>query len=433
MKYIADLHIHSKYARACSKSLVPENLAYWAQIKGVDILGTGDFTHPAWFKELKEKLQPAETGLFTVKTGLEPSEKNAFPITSADYTKTRFLLQTELSCIYKKGNATRRLHMLIFAPSFEAVEKINSALIKRGCNLASDGRAIIGMDAKELTKIALESDERCMIVPAHAWTPWFAVFGSKSGFDSLQECFDELTPYIYAIETGLSSDPTMNHQVSALDNITLLSNSDAHSCSNLAREANVFDLPELTYDAVCNAIKENDAKKFLYTIEFYPEEGMYHIDGHRDCHFSCEPDESKRLKNMCPVCHKPLTIGVLNRVQQLADREYGFLPKHVPAHKSIVGLDDILAEALQVKGRKSKKVLGEYKKLIETVGNELHILLDADLNKLKGNIDPNILEGLSRNREGKLFIEPGFDGQYGKVKVFQESELLGAKQKVLFV
>ncbi len=420
MKTIVDLHIHSRFARACSKSLNPENLAYWAQIKGVDVLGTGDFTHPAWLAELRERLEPAESGLFLLRKGFEPSERTVFPIENIDIYKTRFVLQSEVSCIYRKNDKTRRVHLLILAPSFEAVEKINSALTLRGCNIKADGRPILGMDAKEIVKIVLDADPSCMVIPAHAWTPWFAVFGSKSGFDSLQECFDEMTPHIYAIETGLSSDTLMNHQVASLDHITLLSNSDAHSAPNIAREANVMELANVSYGAICDVIKTR--KNFLYTVEFFPEEGMYHIDGHRLCKFSCEPSETFKRKGICPVCKKELTIGVLNRVNSLASRKYGFVPSGAVACRRLVGLDDIICSALGVKGKKSKAVLSEYQNLIQNFGSELNILLESNLNEMNGQCEPRIIEGISRVRDGRVSISPGFDGQYGKVSVFSESE-----------
>jgi len=269
-----------------------DNLDRWAVIKGIKVMGTGDFTHPKWFGEIKEKLEPAEAGLFKLRGADSP---------------TRFLLTSEISCIYKKGGKVRKVHIIIFAPSIEAVDKINTQLNKIG-NLHSDGRPILGLDAKELTKIVLDADKNCLVVPAHAWTPWFAVFGSKSGFDSLEDCFDEYTKYIYAIETGLSSDPAMNWRLSQLDNVTLISNSDSHSPQKIGREANVFDA-ELSYGGIADAIKTKDKNKFLYTIEFFPEEGKYHFDGHKDCNLSLSPKESKKYNNICPKCKKPLIIG----------------------------------------------------------------------------------------------------------------------------
>ncbi len=310
METIIDLHIHSKYSRACSKLLEPANLALWADKKGINVLGTGDFTHPSWLKELKENLTEDQSGLFKLKNG------NA---------KARFMLTTEISCIYKRGGKTRRVHNCIFAPSFAAVDLIIAELTKRNCNLKSDGRPIVGLDSEELLKIVLEASPNCMLVPAHAWTPWFAIFGSMSGFDSLEECFGENKKHIYAIETGLSSDPLMNWRLSKLDDVLLVSNSDAHSLGNLGREANVFDIaPEkLSYAEIIRILREKDRKKFLYTIEFYPEEGMYHFDGHRVCKKRMHPEETAKNNGLCPVCKKPVTVGVYSRVAKLADRVRG--------------------------------------------------------------------------------------------------------------
>jgi len=404
MKFVGDFHIHSKYSRATSPDMNLENLDVWAKKKGIKVISAADFTHPAWFAELKEKLEPAESGLYKLK-GRD--------------TETRFILTTEISCIYSKNNAVRRVHLILFAPSLEAVEKINVKLGQIG-KLASDGRPIIGIDAKEVVKIALDASPDCLVVPAHAWTPWFAVFGSKSGFDSLQECFDEYTEHIYAIETGLSSDPAMNWRLSALDNITFISNSDSHSLAKIGREANVFDT-EVSYPAIAEVLKTNDPTKFLYTIEFFPEEGKYHYDGHRDCGVSLKPEESKQQNNMCPKCGKPLTIGVLNRVAELADREEGVKPEGAIPFKSLIPLQEIIGDALGV-GVASKRVREGYETLLEAVGSEFDVLLDADKSTLLNATTPEIAEGIIRVREGKVSIEPGFDGEYGKIKIFSEEE-----------
>lgn len=417
MKYTVDLHIHSKYSRACSKDLELENIEKWCGKKGVDIVATADFTHPLWFKNLKSKLEESEPGLYKLK---------------GSKSKVRFLNSTELSCIYSKGGKVRRLHIVVLAPDLQTVEKINQKLDKVG-KLASDGRPILGLDAKNLAQIVFEISEECMIIPAHAWTPWFAVFGSKSGFDSLEECFEELTPNIYAIETGLSSDPPMNWRLSQLDNITLISNSDAHSPQNIGREANVFDLRDLSYQEICEAIKRRDKNKFLYTIEFYPEEGMYHFDGHRACGVSFLPSKTKKMKNICPVCKKPLTIGVLNRVDNLADREENFIKENksfIP-YKSIVGLDDVIAESFDISSRRSKKVMMEYENIISQGKSEFNVLLDLSFEELNKITSPQIVEGIKRNREGNVFIEPGFDGQYGKVTLFSKEEKNKNKQSSL--
>jgi len=419
MQFIADFHLHSKYSRATSPQMDLENLDKWAKIKGIKVLGTGDFTHPEWLKELKEKLEPAETGLFKLKSNLP-----------AFVDETRFIFTAEISCIYSKGGRTRKIHIIIFAPSFEIVEKINTQLGWIG-NLKSDGRPILGLDAKELAKIVLNISEDCLIVPSHAWTPWFSIFGSRSGFDSVEECFEEYSKEIFAIETGLSSDPAMNWRLSALDRITLISNSDAHSPSRIGREANIFDT-ELNYSAITETIKTKNPTKFLYTIEFFPEEGKYHYDGHRLCEISLNPTETKKYNGICPACGKPLTIGVLNRVEQLADRPEGFKPENAIPFKSLVPLTEIIADALGLTVG-TKQVEGEYKNLIEKFKNEFNILIGLPKAELEAVTLPEITEGVIRVREGKLDIEPGYDGIYGKIRIFQKGEQKTvSRQKTLF-
>ncbi len=423
MRYIADLHIHSKYSRACSSRLELEIIEEWCQKKGVDIISCADFTHPKWFSELKSKMRLAKNGLYELVRNKNRSDRSVY-----------FFLSTEISCIYSKGGKVRRLHILIFAPTLEVVAKINKKLEEIG-NLASDGRPILGLDAKELLKMVLDIDSRCMVIPAHVWTPHFAVFGSKSGFDSLEECFEELTPYIYAIETGLSSDPAMNWRLSKLDDVVLVSHSDAHSPENIGREADVFEIndeSENFYDEICRIIKEKDKKKFLHTIEFYPEEGMYHFDGHRDCRVRFSPEETRRHKGICPKCGRSVTVGVMNRVEELADRSMGEKSKNFIPFKSLVGLDDVIAEAIGVFGRKTKKVMNEYYHLIGRGKNEFNVLLDLDYNELLKITSPEIVEGVRRNREGKVFIEPGYDGVYGTVRLFSDDEKKKIKQTSLF-
>jgi len=415
MKFVADFHIHSKYSRATSRDMDLDNLDKWAKIKGIKVLGTGDFTHPEWLKNLKDKLELAEPGLFKLK--------------NSD-SETRLILTAEISCIYTKGGRVRKIHVIIFSPSFEIVEKINTQLGWIG-NLKSDGRPILGLDAKELAKIVLNSSQECLVVPAHAWTPWFAIFGSKSGFNSIEECFEEYSKYIYSIETGLSSDPAMNWRLSSLDKITLISNSDAHSPQKIGREANVFDT-ELSYPAIIEAIKTKNPQKFLYTIEFFPEEGKYHFDGHRICGIKLSPQETKKYNGICPVCGKPLTIGVLNRVEELADREEGFKPEGAVPFKSLVPLEEIIADVLS-QGTGTKEVEKEYKNLIEKFGSEFNILLDVTREELGGITSPEIAEGIIRVREGRVVREPGYDGVYGKIKIFsQEEEKTLSKQSTLF-
>ncbi len=415
MQFIADFHIHSKYSRATSKDMDLENLDKWARIKGIEVLGTGDFTHPEWLKNLKEKLEPAETGLFKLK------DSNS---------KTRFILTSEISCIYSKGGKTRKIHIIVFSPSFEIVEKINVQLGWIG-NLKSDGRPILGLDAKELAKIVLNISENCLIIPSHAWTPWFSIFGSRSGFDSIEECFEDYSKYIYSIETGLSSDPAMNWRLSALDKITLISNSDSHSPSKIGREANIFDT-ELNYSAIRDVIKTKDTQKFLYTVEFFPEEGKYHYDGHRLCGISLSPSESKKYNNICPNCGKSLTIGVLNRVEELADRPEGFKPENIIPFKSLIPLEEIIADVLG-QGVGTVEVNKEYKNLIEKFNSEFSILLNISKEDLETATLPEIAEGIIRVRGGKVNIEPGYDGVYGKIRIFSKGEQkIPLKQKTLF-
>jgi len=415
MKFIADLHVHSKYSRATSSQADLENYAKSAKEKGILVVGTGDFTHPQWLQEIKEKLEPAEEGLFKLKNSDNP---------------TRFLLSTEISCIYSKNGAVRKIHLVILAPSIEAVEKINTQLGWIG-NLKADGRPTLGLDAKELLKIVLNVCQDCLVIPAHIWTPWFSLFGSRSGFDSIEECFEEYSKYIYAGETGLSADPKMCWRISELDKITLISNSDAHSPQKLGREANVFDT-ELSYYAIIDAIKKKNKEKFLYTIEFYPEEGKYHYDGHRNCGVRVSPKEAKKYNNVCPVCGRPLTLGVLHRVEDLADREEGFVPENAISYKSLVPLQEIVAEAIsQTPG--TKEVLKEYHNLIDQFNNEFNVLLNVKEEDLKSQTLPEIVEGIIRVREGKVNIEPGYDGVFGKVRIFQEEEVQKySAQKTLF-
>ncbi len=422
MRYITDLHIHSKYSRACSKNLTFPNLAAWARAKGIDILGTGDFTHPKWLADIKEQLEPAEQGLFRLKKQYEAENGEgsyeAAPKVAAG-RPVRFLLATEVSCIYKKNGRGRRIHLLVFMPTIAAVDKFIAALEAAECNLRSDGRPILGLDAKEIVKFALAADPWSMVVPAHAWTPWFAVFGSESGFDSLEECFEELTPEIHAIETGLSSDPAMNLRLSKLDSVMLISNSDAHGLRNLGREANVFELASVSYDAIMNVLRKRDRACFPYTIEFFPEEGKYHVDGHRSCGFFCEPEETKRLGGRCPKCGKPLTRGVLGRVAALADRPADKIPAKLSPFRSAVPLEEIIGEALG-KGKASKAVFADYKKMIAALGPEFDIILDIPLDRIATATSARMAEAIGRVREGKLVIHPGYDGVYGEVKIFTD-------------
>lgn len=415
MEFIADFHLHSKYSRATSGRMDLENLEKWAKIKGIKVLGTGDFTHPLWLKELKEKLEPATPGLFKLKkTNSEVS----------------FILTTEISSIYLKRGKLRKIHLIIFSPSIEICEKINNSLSLYG-DLKSDGRPTLSLDSKELVKIILNISENCLIVPAHIWTPWFSLFGSRSGFNSIEECFEEYSNYIFSGETGLSSNPQMNWRLSALDRITLISCSDAHSPEHIGREANVFNT-EPDYFSISDAIKKKDREKFLYTIEFFPEEGKYHYDGHRRCGISLHPKETKKYNGICPVCGKSLTIGVLNRVEQLADRPENFVPENCIPFKSLIPLEEIIADILG-QGIKAIEVEKEYNSLVEKFGNEFNILLNVSRSDLEAVTTPEIAEGIIRVREGKVFIEPGYDGVYGKIRIFSKEERKDlSKQGTLF-
>lgn len=397
MRIISDFHFHSKYSRACSPELILEKICQWGKRRGISLMGTNDFTHPIWFKELQTKLEEAEPGLYKLKN---------------NFDQIRFIFSTEISCIYKQGGKCRRIHMCLIVPSIQTAEKIIENFNKRNFNLKADGRPIIGMPAKDLVKIILEIDPESIVYPAHAWTPWFAVFGSKSGFDSLQECFEEVTPHIYALETGLSSDPSMNWQLSALDNITLLSNSDAHSPSNIGREANVFKINNLSYFEIKRIIKEKDKDKFLYTINFFPEEGRYHLDGHADCQYSCFPNESKKNKNICPVCKKELTLGVMHRIKDLADRKKIDPKNHIP-YKNLVSLQEIIADTLN-QGKNTKKVINEYFRMTN-LHPEYEIILDLDESELKKIASQEIVQAIINVRNGTIEKIGGYDGVYGKI------------------
>ena len=404
MRFIADFHIHSKYSRATSKDMEVETLAQWAKKKGIALLGTGDFTHPTYFAELRARLEPLGNGLFKLKKGDQ---------------EIRYILTTEVSNMYPQGGKGRRIHTLIFAPSFEVVEAIRSRLGNLG-KLSSDGRPIFTFSAKELAKMILDISSDCLIIPAHAWTPWFSIFGANSGFDSIEECFGEMTPHIHAIETGLSSDPEMNWRLSSLDPLTLISNSDAHSPNRLGREANAFDC-EKSYREITEAIRKKDQRKILFTIEFFPEEGKYHYDGHRQCGVVFAPSQTKASQYLCPHCHKKLTVGVMHRVDELSNRPEGFVPKNAIPSIHLIPLEEIIAEAMGFR-MGTKSVESEYERLVEKGGSEFHILLDATPDELKTYVPERILEGILRMRQGKVSILPGHDGVYGKINLFPEKK-----------
>ena len=400
MQFVADFHIHSRYSRATSKEMNVKNIAKWAKLKGIQLMGTGDFTHHLWLEELKANLESQNNGLY-IHDGIN------------------FVLTSEISSIYSKKGKTYRVHTMIFAPSFKIVDKINHVLSGLG-NIASDGRPILGLDVKELTRIVMDISEDCFIVPAHIWTPWFSVFGSSSGFDKIEYCFEEQTRNIHCLETGLSSDPAMNWRWSALDRFSLISNSDSHSPSKIGREANIFDC-EMDYYEITNVLKTKDRKKFLSTIEFFPQEGKYHFDGHRNCGIRFSPNESAQNKNLCPKCKKALTIGVMNRVDQLSDRPEGFVPKDAVPFKNLIPLDEIIGDAKKV-GKGSKAVAKEYQALLSKYSTEFNILLNVPEEELRKSVSSQIAEGIIRVRRGEVKIFPGYDGEYGKIQIFDKGE-----------
>ncbi|WP_302413116.1 UvrD-helicase domain-containing protein [uncultured Desulfovibrio sp.] len=426
MTFIADLHIHSRFSRATSKALTPRHLAAWARCKGIDLLGTGDFTHPQWRAELAEQLEPdPESGLYRLRGA--PQALEGLPQDMGAGQGPLFLLQTEISSIYKRLGKVRKIHNLVFVPSLEDAERLSLRLAQIG-NLASDGRPILGLDSRDLLEILLECAPNGVMIPAHVWTPWFALFGSKSGFDRLEDCYGDLSEHIFALETGLSSDPAMNRMVSALDGYALISNSDAHSGANLGREANLFaGRPSYAglFAALRAVARRQDQSgqdcRFLGTVEFYPDEGKYHLDGHRACHVVLEPREARELGDICPVCGKPLTVGVLHRVLDLADREAPAALAREPEARSVIPLPEVLSEILGV-GPASRKVRERYAALLQALGPELDILCRLPLPDLRAHWEP-LGEAVARMRVGRVIRQGGFDGQYGVVRVFAPEEL----------
>ncbi len=414
MQLVADLHIHSHYSRATSKDLTLDNLARWAQIKGVNLVGTGDISHPGWLQEMRANLEPAEQGLYRLKPEVAAHVEQATPVACRGIT--RFVLAGEISNIYKRHGATRKVHNVIFAPSLEVVERIQTALERIG-NIRSDGRPILGLDSRDLLEIILGIDERCHLIPAHIWTPWFSMLGSKSGFDSVEQCFGDLTPHIFALETGLSSDPPMNWRVSNLDRYTLVSNSDAHSPPKLGREATLFDI-ELAYDALFDALRSGDGARCAGTVEFFPEEGKYHLDGHRNCAICWEPTQTIAHHGICPVCGKEITVGVMHRVEVLADRPMGERPPRTHPFYNLVPLPEVLCEVYGC-GPTARRVTQEYDKLLERLGPELYILRQAPLEDIKMAGGPRLAEAIRRMRSGKVRAKGGYDGEYGVIRLLE--------------
>ena len=418
MKFIGDLHIHSHYSMATSKKLRPEYLDYWGRIKGITVIGTGDFTHPGWLKELQEKLEPAEPGLFRLKTEYKIDDRNTALMPKDNYV--RFLLSAEISNIYKKYDSVRKIHNVILSPDFETAENIQHTLSQRKFNITSDGRPILGMDARDLMEIIMDTNPDNFFIPAHIWTPWFSALGAKSGFNSIHEAFADMTEHIYAVETGLSSDPPMNWMVKSLDSFTLVANSDAHSPEKLGRNANYFNTG-LSYAGITESMKTGDPETFTGTIDMFPQEGKYHYAGHRKCGISWDPLQSLKHNYTCPVCGKKVTMGVMNRVVQLSDRENIFERPNRTGFTSIIPLKEMLSEIHNV-GPNTATVQKEYAHLIAKCGNEFNILLELPEDEIKSKGSDIIAEAVRRMRNREIIINEGFDGQYGQIKVFEEGE-----------
>lgn len=393
---IADLHLHSKFSRATSRDMDVENLAKWSGLKGITVVGTGDFTHPVWLRELKAKLTPTGRGLFT-------------------HGAQHFMLTVEVSNIYPQGGRLRKIHNIILAPSFEAVDRINAVLARFG-SLMADGRPTLSLPSDKLVEYVMEISPDCMIIPAHVWTPWFSLYGSNSGFDALAECFGDQTHHIRAVETGLSSDPAMNWRLSELDGVTLVSNSDAHSPPKLGREANVLDCA-LDYRDMLRVLRGEDPARFLFTIEFFPEEGKYHFDGHRACGQRLSPVETRAAGGRCPGCGRPVTVGVMSRVEALADRPEGRGGDGRVPFRNLIPLEEIIAAAFGSQPG-TGAVREEYLKIVRALGGEFHVLLDAPLDELARHTRPRVVDGVRRVREGRVLIRPGYDGVFGEIHVF---------------
>lgn len=430
MKFVADLHLHSKYSRAVSQNMTLPNMASWAAIKGINVIATGDFTHPFWFDELKKELKEEGNGLYKLKG--KAGEIEGFDNFKLNTSDISFLLSCEISSIYSQGGKGRRIHNLFMFPSISSVEKFNKELVKRRINLRSDGRPIVGLSSRDLAEIALNCDRKCLIIPAHVWTPWFSLYGSFSGFDSIEECFADFSDNIFGIETGLSSDPLMNWNVGDLKDRAILSFSDAHSLEKMGREVTVFEAKEANYDSIYKAIsKKNNENKIAFTVEFYPEEGKYHYTGHRNCEVSLSPQETNEKGETCPVCGKGLTVGVLHRVEDLRTEDMKMKIKEIgglnwkystggrPPYISLVPLMEIVAEAFSM-GTGSKRVRDAYAALVNSFGSEFNVLLKADIDRIARIVGGNVSEAIKRVRTGNIVVEPGYDGVFGKVRIWDE-------------
>ncbi|MDR0312858.1 MAG: UvrD-helicase domain-containing protein [Treponema sp.] len=451
MRIIADLHIHSKYSRATSAKLTPPYLDHWARVKGISLLGSGDCTHPVWLSELRENLDDAEEGFFTLKEDVRrsfcegPALSEALPKPTPPESvpesanKARFVLTGEISTIYKKGGKTRKIHHVVILPDFKAAAAFQIKLEQRG-NIRSDGRPILGLDSHDLLTMLLDADERSILIPAHIWTPWFSALGANSGFDSIQECYGDLSSYIPAVETGLSSNPPMNWALESLDGFSIVSNSDAHSPDKLGREATILEM-ELSYRSFAKSLKDKSHRdRILGTIEFFPQEGKYHYDGHRACKVFLDPEDADHRDGICPVCHRPLTPGVMGRVLDLADRpvdETAPCPQNgrpnCKPYYSLIPLKEILGELLGT-GSSSKKVESAYGVLIEKAGSEFAILLDMateSIGKLScpGLSAELLSSAIDRMRRGEVFISPGYDGEYGVIRTFDPGTFSAGKTR----
>jgi uncharacterized protein (TIGR00375 family) len=417
MKYAADLHLHSKFSRATSRDMTLDNLAAWGKVKGLRLLATADFTHPEWFFLIKQKLESAGNGFLRLKK-ISPPDRESLRRFALSTDDVHFVLSTEISFIYSKKGKVRKVHLLLLAPDLESAEKINARLGGLG-NLRSDGRPILGLDAKAFVRLVTDLCPRCVVIPAHIWTPWFSLFGANSGFDAVEECFEEMTPRIFAMETGLSSDPAMNRRLSVLDKYALVSNSDAHSPAKLGREANVFD-GEFSYAGLVDAIREKDPSRFLYTVEFFPEEGKYHYDGHRKCGVRFSPRESRAHNDLCPSCGKALTIGVMHRVEDLADREEAPAALGIP-FKNLIPLNEIIGQACE-KSPDCAGVWELYFRFIHEFGDEQTILTETPVEALVRFQPERVGRGVERMRKGLVRAVPGRDGEYGVIRLFDDGE-----------
>ena len=409
MRIIADLHIHSKFSRATSSNMEIPEIAHYARLKGLNLVGTGDFTHPNWMRILEEGLTSDETGIH------KPKNDPQSPI--------RFILGTEVSTIFEFENTTRKVHHVILTPSFGVAKQIIERLSHYG-DLATDGRPTLKMSAAELVEVVTQISSENEVLPAHAWTPWFSMFGAFNGFDRLADCYQDMSSKIHALETGLSSDPPMNWRISNLDRLVLVSNSDSHSPWpwRIGREANIFELNKMDYGEILEAFREKDKNKLICTIETGPEYGKYHWTGHRNCKFSVPPPEAIALNNICPICHRKLTKGVDQRVEELADRPKGYRPRSSADYVHLLPLHEIIAATLKMEVLSSPKIWDIYNTAISHFSDEYNVLLNASEKELNTAIDPLIVKAIMRVRNGQFKIEPGYDGVYGKI-ILEEDEV----------